>query len=256
MAELLARKFRLHPEYELDPIGYVEAVDGSTDSLVYLGDLTEIDSICREQAIERVVILSPELSADDLADLIRRLRGIDVHIGILPRAVDVLGPSVEVDDVEGITVLGVSQPALTRSSRLVKRVMDLVIASALLIILSPLCLASAIAIKLTSAGPVFHRGERIGKGGRRFKITKFRTMVRDAEDQAQDLRHLSAHPAWLLLDHDPRITRVGRVLRHTSIDELPQLWNVVKGDMSLVGPRPMPPDVDEHISGWVVGGST
>ncbi len=108
----------------------------------------------------------------------------------------------------------------------------------------------AIAIKLSSSGPVFHRQRRIGQGGRSFRIVKFRTMVKDAETKGHELAELSAHPVWLLLENDPRITRVGRFLRHWSLDEIPQLWNVLRGEMSLVGPRPMPPSVDEHISGW------
>ena len=250
MAALLSRKFRLHPEYELDPIGYVDDVESGAGGLRYLGDLSDVDVVCRTQGIERVIVLSPELSPDELADLIRRLRGIDVRIGILPRAVDVLGPSLEVDDVEGITVLGVTQPALTRSSRLIKRAMDVAIASLLLMLLFPLFLAVAVAIKLTSAGPVFYRQDRIGKGERRFRIFKFRTMVQDAEEKAKDLLALSSHPAWLMLDNDPRVTRVGRVLRRTSLDEFPQLLNVMRGDMSLVGPRPLTPEDDQHISGW------
>jgi len=245
MAHVLARKFRLHPEYELDPIGYVGVAEtagagaGPNSSLAYLGHLTMIDELCRREAVERVVILSPEVSSDELADLIRRLGGLDVRIAILPHVVDVLGSSVEVDDVEGITVLGMTPPNLTRSSRMLKRAMDLVVGSALLILLSPLMLGIALAVKLTSAGPVFHKQERIGRSGRRFRIYKFRTMVKDAELKGRELARQSAHPAWLLLDSDPRVTRVGRLLRHASLDELPQLWNVLHGEMSLVGPRPI-----------------
>ena len=161
-----------------------------------------------------------------------------------------LGPSVEVDDVEGITVLGMTPPNLTRSSRALKRAMDILIAAALLVLAAPVMLLIAFALKLTSRGPVFYVQERIGRGGRRFRMLKFRTMVQDAEARGEELSEQSAHPVWLLLDHDPRVTRLGRFLRHMSLDELPQLWNVLIGDMSLVGPRPMPPDVDEHISGW------
>ena len=253
MAHVLARKLRLHPEYELEPIGYIdthEGIDGSRDFLEYLGEPADIDEICLHQAVERVMILSPEVNPDELADLVRRLRGIDVRLAILPHAVDVLGPSVEIDDVEGITVLGMGQPTLTRSSRMLKRAMDVVIAAPLLILLCPLLLAIALAIKLTSSGPVLHKQDRIGRGGKRFRIYKFRTMVRDAEQRERELKSMSAHPAWLLIEHDPRVTRVGRILRTTSLDELPQLWNVLRGDMSLVGPRPLTPAEDGHISGW------
>src|SRR5262249_50241790 len=120
----------------------------------------------------------------------------------------------------------------------------------LLVLTLPLTILAGLAIKLTSRGPIFYSQERIGRGGRRFRMHKFRTMVQDAELREGELVKRSQHPVWLLLDNDPRITRVGRLLRHTSIDELPQLLNVLRGDMSIVGPRPMPPHVDEHISGW------
>jgi exopolysaccharide biosynthesis polyprenyl glycosylphosphotransferase len=253
MAWVLARKFRSHPEYELDAIGYVDlsaSPEGIQPDLPYLGRPDEIDDIVAKERVERVVILAPEVAPDELADLVRRLRGADVRIALLPHVVDVLGSSVEIDDVEGITILGVTPPNLTRSSRFLKRSMDVAIALPLLLLTLPLTIAAALAVKLTSRGPIFYSQERIGRGGRRFRMYKFRTMVQDAELKEGELVERSQHPVWLLLDHDPRITRVGRLLRHTSIDELPQLLNVLRGDMSIVGPRPMPPHVDEHISGW------
>src|SRR5262249_33179635 len=131
-----------------------------------------------------------------------------------------------------------------------KRGMDIAISLTLLVLALPIMLSVALAIKLTSRGPVFYVQERIGRGGRRFRMLKFRTMVAAAEKRGEELSEQSAPPIWLPLEDDPRITRLGRFLRHTSLDELPQLWNVLIGDMSLVGPRPMPPDVDEHIFGW------
>ena len=254
MARLLVEKMRQHPHYGLNPVGYVDVVEGTVDGLnrmlPYLGTIGDLESVCIKAGIDRVVILAPAVDPDELADVVRRTRGLDIRISILPHIVDVLGPSVEIDDVQGITVLGVNPPALTPSSRFLKRATDILIASLALAVLLPVMLVIALAIKLTSAGPVFYSQERIGRLGQRFRIYKFRTMVRDAEERRRDLVRLSAHPAWLLLDNDPRVTRVGRFLRRTSLDELPQLWNVLKGDMSLVGPRPMPPDVDEHISGW------
>jgi len=253
MARVLARKFQLHPEYELNAIGYIDlspSPEGLHPNLPYLGRPAEIDDIVAREGVERVVILSPEIAPDELADLVRRLRGADVRIALLPHVVDVLGSSVEIDDVEGITILGVTPPNLTKSSRFLKRSMDIAIALPLLLLTLPLMVLAALAVKLTSRGPIFYSQERVGRGGRPFRMHKFRTMVQDAELKEGDLVERSQHPVWLLLDHDPRITRVGRVLRHTSIDELPQLWNVLRGDMSIVGPRPMPPHVDEHISGW------
>ncbi len=253
MAAVLARKLRQHPEYHLEPLGYVDGSESPSDggnTLKYLGELSEIDLICRMYGIERVLILAPTVSPDEVSDLIRRLRDLDVRIGVLPHVLDVLGPSVEIDDVEGITVFGVSQPRLTRSSRLLKRGMDLTLATLLLALLLIPMLCIALAVTLTSRGSVFYRQRRIGRGGRQFNMLKFRTMVEDADRREADLWKQSAHPVWLLLDEDPRVTRVGRILRRASLDELPQLWNVIRGDMSLVGPRPMTPAIDEYISGW------
>ncbi|MFL5946347.1 MAG: sugar transferase [Gaiellaceae bacterium] len=254
MAAALVRKIHGHREYALNPIGYVDVEPRRHQDLhnvlPYLGTPVELREVCRAHGIDRVVVVSPAVDDTELADLIREVEGLDIRISILPQLVDVLGPSVEIDDVEGITVLGINPPALTPSSRLLKRMMDLSIATVVLLISAPVLALATVAIKTTSRGPALFRQERIGRGGRRFKVVKLRTMVQNAESQVAALRELSQHPAWLLLDEDPRITTVGRFLRHTSIDELPQLWNVLRGDMSLVGPRPLPVAEDERISGW------
>jgi lipopolysaccharide/colanic/teichoic acid biosynthesis glycosyltransferase len=160
---------------------------------------------------------------------------------------------VEVDDLHGVTVLGINPSVLSRSSRMAKRALDLVGVAIMGISAVPLVIAMAIAVKLDSPGPVFFRQERIGMGGRRFRLLKMRTMVLDAEARRDELLAHSKDPGWLHLEHDPRITRVGRVLRLTSLDELPQLWNVVKGDMSLVGPRPLIAAEDSMVDGWARG---
>ena len=254
MAAALVDKIQAHPEYALQPIGYVETNPAQPDVLdtvlPYLGTPSQLREICEARTVDRVIVVSPTVADADVAELVRDVKGLEIRIGILPQFVDILGPSVEIDDVEGITVLGLNPPGLTPSSRLLKRTMDVTVAAVALVVSLPILLASAVAITVTSRGPVFFRQERIGRAGKRFKIIKLRTMVADAEARGEELRHLSAHPAWLLLEHDPRVTRVGRVLRRTSIDELPQLWNVLHGDMSLVGPRPLPIEEDSRISGW------
>ena len=254
MAPVLLDKMHQQKRYGLNAIGFVD--DTAEDSsalgglLPHLGSIADTERVIRREAIDRIVVAAPAVDEDELADVIRQTTGHDIRISILPHVVDVLGPSVEVDDVEGITVLGVNPPALTRSSRFLKRTLDVVGAAALLLLALPLLAPIAITIKLASPGPALFVQERVGRGGRRFRMLKFRTMVANAEAMAERLREESAHPAWLLLDEDPRTTRFGRFLRRTSLDELPQLWNVLRGDMSLVGPRPMPVDVDEQISGW------
>ncbi len=118
------------------------------------------------------------------------------------------------------------------------------------ILASPVIALAAVAIKLTSPGPVLFRQRRVGRKGKTFSLYKFRTMVRDADARTAELMAASQDPHWLKLDHDPRITRIGRPLRLLSIDELPQLWNVLTGDMSLVGPRPITPEHLDQVSGW------
>ncbi len=252
-AALLVRKMRLHPEYGLDPIGYLKSGEGSEEEIdgVRCVGTTDagIQSAGQLAGVDRV-ILHQDLDEDVLLGIARRCSDLEIKISLVPNLVEILGSSVEVDDVEGVTLLGINPPVLTRSSRAMKRGLDIVIASAVLLVTLPLMLIAALAVKLTSRGPVFFSQERIGRGERRFRLYKFRTMVEDAEQREAELRSQSSHPAWLLLERDPRVTRVGRLLRQTSIDELPQLVNVLKGDMSLVGPRPMPPAVDEQIDGW------
>jgi exopolysaccharide biosynthesis polyprenyl glycosylphosphotransferase len=185
-----------------------------------------------------------------MSHLTREANKAGVKVGLLPSVVDVLGPSTEIDDVQGVTILGVNPVRLTRSSRLLKRALDVTVSSLALLSLAWLLPLVALAIKLDSRGPVFFKQDRMGRRGQRFRVYKLRTMVVDAEQRVEELRPRSDHAAWLLLDHDPRVTRVGRLLRLTSADELPQLWNVLRGEMSLVGPRPMPLDTDRQIDGW------
>jgi exopolysaccharide biosynthesis polyprenyl glycosylphosphotransferase len=253
MALALVQKIGAHPEYGMNPIGYVDVRDDDDvlhSAVPYLGEPADVANLCRELGIDRVIVVSPAVGDADVAELIRRVKGLDIRISILPQLVDVLGPSVEIDDVEGITVLGINPPALTPSSRLLKRAMDVTIAAGVLTVSLPVLALAAMAIKLTSRGPVLFRQHRIGRAGRPFNIIKLRTMVADADQRREEMQALSEDPNWLLLKHDPRITPLGHLLRRTSIDELPQLWNVLKGDMSLVGPRPLPVAEDERISGW------
>jgi lipopolysaccharide/colanic/teichoic acid biosynthesis glycosyltransferase len=162
-----------------------------------------------------------------------------------------VGSSVEFDDLHGLTVMGVRRFELTSSSAALKRAFDLTCSVALLVILAPLIAVIAVAIRLDSRGPVLFGQLRVGRHDRPFRIYKFRTMVRDAESQKDSLRGRNEASGGLfkILD-DPRVTRVGGLLRRTAIDELPQLANVLRGEMSLVGPRPLVLDEDRRVEGW------
>ncbi len=214
------------------------------------GSGTDLGAMVARHRAERIVVAREDFGGAALFELLNRARQLGVKVSVLPQLFEALGPSVEVDDVGGITVLGINPPVLPRSSRFLKRGMDVVGALTLLIFTAPLLTVVAIAIKLDSRGPVLFRQERIGLWGRRFRLVKFRTMSLDAERLRAGLLAESKDSGWLHLDHDPRVTRVGRVLRQSSLDELPQLWNVLKGEMSLVGPRPIVPSEDRQLDGW------
>ena len=253
-ARMLLGRIRTRAYAQTEAVGYVadgpETGEGMADETPRLGTLEGIWSVCRDHDVERIIIASSTLRADVVTDLIRQANQARMKVSLLPSVVDALGPSTEVDDLDGVVVLGVNPACLTRSSRFLKRSLDILVSGAASLVLLPLLPVVAVAIKLDSPGPVFFVQDRIGRNGRRFRLFKLRTMVVNAEARAAELRARSGHDAWLLLDHDPRVTRLGRFLRHTSVDELPQLWNVLRGEMSLVGPRPMPPDTHEHIKRW------
>jgi exopolysaccharide biosynthesis polyprenyl glycosylphosphotransferase len=199
--------------------------------------------------IERVVIAPGTSDSDSILDTIRLVKSLGVKVSVLPRLFEVVGSSVEFDDVDGITLLGIRRFGLTKSSMMLKRSMDLLGAAACLVLLAPLLTAIAIAVKVTSRGPVLFRQRRVGRDGRLFEMLKFRTMVDGADAMKAQLRARNEAEGFFKIAEDPRITSIGGFLRHASLDELPQLINVLKGEMSLVGPRPLVGDEDCHIEG-------
>lgn len=200
--------------------------------------------------IERIVISQTEIEDTHLLALLRSCTQMGIKVSVLPQLVDAMGSSLEVDDVEGITLLTINPPVLSRPSRLIKRTLDIVVAAVLLVATAPFAAVIAVSILIDSRGSVFFRQQRVGRGGKQFQLVKFRTMVADAEARRTTLLLESEDPNWFVLEKDPRITRIGRHLRATSLDELPQLWNVLKGEMSLVGPRPLPVVEDANVKGW------
>jgi exopolysaccharide biosynthesis polyprenyl glycosylphosphotransferase len=252
VARLVARKIHAHPEYGVNVVGFVDvsaAANGDGSDL--LGDISAFEHLCREFQAERVVIAFSSLSHEHLLDVIRVSRLLNLKISVVPRLFEMIGGSVEIDEVEGLTMLGLRGLGRTRSSLMLKRAIDLAGAGIGLLILAPLLGVIAIAIKLDSRGPVLFAQRRIGRGAEPFRMLKFRTMVRGAHQMKDDLRHLNeAELPMFKIRHDPRITGVGRFLRRMSLDELPQLVNVLRGEMSLVGPRPLIPEEDSQVIGW------
>jgi exopolysaccharide biosynthesis polyprenyl glycosylphosphotransferase len=222
----------------------------STDSFSE-ARLAEIRDLTRTLDVHRAIIAPRSVDGGEMLNLVRTLKAVGVRVSVLPRLLEVVGSSVEFDDLHGVTVMGVRRFELTRSSALFKRVFDLLGALVGLLAVSPLLVVIAVAIKLDSRGPVFFRQQRVGRHGQRFRMLKFRTMVPDAEALKDSLRDRNeAKEGLFKIAADPRITRVGRLLRASALDELPQLWNIVAGEMSLVGPRPLVLDEDQRIEGW------
>ena len=216
----------------------------------FLGDLDDLQKVLRAHHVDRVLVVPGAGAADELLVVTRAAKALGVRVSVVPRLFEVVGSSAAFDDVEGTTLLGLRRYGLSRSSWRLKRMLDIAVTGGVLLLLSPILLVIALAIKLDDRGPVFFRQRRIGYDGRDFEMVKFRTMAEDAERRKLELLPLNESEGLFKIEDDPRITRVGKVLRKTSLDELPQLINVLLGDMSLVGPRPLVPDDDERIQGW------
>lgn len=203
--------------------------------------------------VDRVLLSTRELSDSAVGDFLHWSRRANVSLTVLPEHFDVIGVGATIDAVQGATVISLQPPTLSWTARSMKRAMDIAGAGVGLLLLAPVMLMIAVAVRLDSPGTVLFRQDRVGLGGRRFSLLKFRTMVPDADAMVEGLMAGSSDPNWLQIEDDPRVTRVGRVLRSTSLDELPQLWNVLRGHMSLVGPRPLSVRDDARVGGWARG---
>ena len=248
---VLREKLADNPSLRIDLIGRVPLTPVThEEGSDVLGSLDTLSIVLLDHEIDRVIIApGPDDDEARMLDTIRHVKALGARVTVVPRLFEVVGSSVEFDYVRGMMLLGVKPYGLTASSRFLKRSMDVVGATLGLFLLSPLLAYIALAVKLTSQGPVLFRQRRIGRDGDAFEIRKFRTMCVDADEQKDELRHLNETEGIFKLTDDPRVTRVGSFLRRSSLDELPQLWNVLRGDMSLVGPRPLVPDEDCQVHG-------
>jgi exopolysaccharide biosynthesis polyprenyl glycosylphosphotransferase len=220
------------------------------DDIAYLDDVLSVRRLVDDLELHRIIIAPRTTDSAVVTDLIRIAKAAGVQVSVLPRMLEVVGSAVEFEDLDGMTMLGVRPFGLPRSSRALKRAFDLVVTSIGLIAVGPVIAAIAVAIRLDSKGPIFFRQVRVGRDGRHFRIYKFRSMVVNAEEQKDRLRGLNeVGDGMFKITDDPRVTRVGNVLRKTSLDELPQLFNVMRGEMSLVGPRPLVTDEDAQVLG-------
>jgi exopolysaccharide biosynthesis polyprenyl glycosylphosphotransferase len=207
-----------------------------------------LEMIASAQA-HRVIIGPHGLTNATTFELVEAARAAGTRVSLLPDMLEVVGSSVDFDDLYGVTLLGVRHTDLSRSSHRLKRVFDFAGALVAFAVTAPAMAIIALAIRLDSPGPVLFRQPRIGRDGEPFTIFKFRTMVDEADRLKDELRELNEADGLFKITDDPRITRVGRVLRPSSLDELPQIFNVLLGQMSLVGPRPLVADEDGRILG-------
>ena len=258
VGQRVARKLLQHPEYRVNVVGFVDAhprerVDGLAHRNV-LGRPSDLPEIVSALEVDRVIVAFSELPHGETLEIIRDLNQQGVQVDIVPRLFEALGPHATMHAAEGLPLIGLPPAQWSRSALLLKRAMDVSLSFAALVVLAPGFLVIAAAIKLDTRGPVIFRQVRMGRGDSTFEILKFRTMVADADAHKAEVAHLNKHAGiderMFKAPNDPRVTRVGRLLRRFSIDELPQLVNVLRGEMSLVGPRPLIPEEHRHVYGW------
>jgi exopolysaccharide biosynthesis polyprenyl glycosylphosphotransferase len=260
VGQLLGKKLLQHPEYGIELLGFVDSLPrerrDDLEDLTVLGGPAELPGLVTSLGIDRVIFAFSKDSHEGLADVIRLLKSYDVQVDIVPRLFDVLPFGVGGNTIEGIPLISLPRLRLSRFSLFAKRSFDLIVTSLVLIVIAPILVLIALLIKLDSSGPVFFRQVRMGANDTKFVIFKFRTMTSDADELKHQLVHLNRHakpggdPRMFKLAVDPRVTRVGALLREHSLDELPQLLNVLLGDMSLIGPRPLILDEDQHVLAW------
>ncbi len=246
LAQTVASHLRAHSSVRF--VGYVD--DSPLGRSDVLGELEDLPELCREYDVARVVVCFSRTHPERTTEMLKALSG-QVGVSIVPRYYELITARSHVEDLSGLPMIDIAPASLSTGARFFKRTFDVVLSSLILVVLSPLFLATAILIKVTSPGPVFFSQERTGRNEEPFEVLKFRTMFQDAEERKAELMHLNEVDGPLFkVTEDPRITRPGRFLRRTSLDELPQLINVWKGDMSLVGPRPFVVSEAAEIEGW------
>jgi len=246
VAQQVAR--RLLAKSGVSWIGFVD--DHPLPGFEVLGTTAQLPELCQRYRVDQVIVAFSQAHPADLTTLLRPLHG-RVSIAVVPRYFDLVSLRSQIEEIYGLPVVDVASPHLGLASRMSKRVFDIAMASIGVVLFAPLLAVIAIAIKSSSQGPVLFRQTRIGQNRKAFTIFKFRTMTIGAEAQRAMLsdRNQADGPLFKVKD-DPRVNMIGRVLRRTSLDELPQLWNVVLGDMSLVGPRPLVAEESIQIDGW------
>jgi exopolysaccharide biosynthesis polyprenyl glycosylphosphotransferase len=255
VGHLMATKIAKHPEYRLEVVGFVDdgepLPNGQGPEVPVLGSLSDLEEIIKREQLDRVIVAFSRARHGAFLRLVRACADHGVKVNIVPRLFEVVSSRAGVDDIEGIPLLDVGHAELSRFNMAVKRVFDLVVGGIVFVMIVPLLVVVAVLIKLDSPGPVFFRQQRMGRGGRTFDIYKFRSMRIGADSQRHELADQNEYSGPMFkMKEDPRVTRVGSALRRWSLDELPQIFNVLNGEMSLVGPRPLWVEEAKQCRGW------
>ncbi len=238
----LLRAIYHHPELGLKPVGILsgktESIGNIIEGVEVIGTYEELPELVRKKGVDKVFIVLPFQRHEKIKDLLFSLKDEFVDIKIVSDLYDLFQLRGGIEEIDGLPIINIRETPLLGWGKIFKRLIDIMVSSLGLLILSPLFLFIALLIKMTSKGPVFYKQKRMGLDGNIFEMIKFRSMVVDAEKGTGSV--------WAN-ENDPRRTPFGKILRKTSLDELPQLWNVLKGEMSLVGPRPERPELIERF---------
>jgi exopolysaccharide biosynthesis polyprenyl glycosylphosphotransferase len=252
-AQQVARALGREPDSAYEVVGHL-APEGAEAHTVnghpVLGRPEDVLRICTEYHVGCVIVSPAGVEPGVLRDVTIALEGSDVDLAVAPSLFQVVTRRMTIETIGNVPILHVDQIRLRRGKAALKRTLDLLVGCTLLLVLSPVWLVAAIAIRLDTSGPVHFIQPRVGRDGKPFRMVKLRTMVADAETQRSALMAETDDRRFFKLQTDPRVTRVGRHLRRWSIDEIPQLLNVIRGDMSMVGPRPPLPEEVECYDPW------
>lgn len=235
----------------IEVVGFISLTPRPDNGMRSLGSLEELPAIIERESIDEVIIADPAFPDREAIELVDSCHERGVRVRVAPSTMEILAKRADFVPGQTLPLFELRSPVFEGFDYIVKRSFDLAGAALLLMVLSPLLALSAAAVKVSSRGPVFYRSWRPGIGGSVFPCLKFRTMYVDSDARQGELeQHNEAGGALFKIKHDPRITPPGRFLRRFSIDELPQLWNVLSGEMSLVGPRPLPQRDYDRLEGW------
>ncbi len=253
MGRAVMRTFAARPDLGYRVVGFVDdnPAKGDLGRFRALGRLDDVRYIIKAERVDELIITLPWANHKQIMQLVRAGEKLGVRARVVPDFFQLSINRLDFSDIDGIPLLGVKEASIPRAGRLLKRALDLLLAGLLLLLGAPLMGLIALLIRLESPGAVLFKQTRVGERGRRFFIYKFRSMRQGAEEEKEQLEALNEADGPLFkIKNDPRITRVGRWLRRSSMDELPNLFNVLRGEMSLVGPRPALPAEVAQYEAW------